>query len=44
MLYGFCLNISGSSFLADNEDYIKSAVKSPLQMSQSGFLLSGKIG
>lgn len=44
ILYGFCLNRSGSSFLADNEYYIKSAVKSPLQMNQSDFLLSGKIG
>lgn len=44
ILYGICLNRSGSWFLADNEDYIKSVVKSPLQMSQSDFLLSGKIG
>lgn len=43
MLYGICLNRSGSSFVADNEDYIKSAVKSPLQMGQSDFLLSGNI-
>lgn len=33
MLYGYCLNRSGYSFLAGNEDHIKSAVKSPLQMS-----------
>lgn len=33
MLYGYCLNRSEPSFLSDNEDYIKSTVKSPLQMS-----------